>query len=868
MIRGRGRRSLLGLLGLVIGAWPTEPGGLPGAETAARARNPVKALGILEAAAEDEARLVDWGLGNPRKQLEISIKRANTARMLGRHAEAAPLLEAGIAEARLQDEPFLLGRALHYRGRLAYDQARLTEAKALLTEAEAVLAAHPDLPEAMEELDGVRYSLAGVLEQGGDLLGAYQRFAPVLASATARGDKTLENYTLSALAYCLINAHRFDLSLPLLDESMSLAEARGDARYRALIQARRAEVLEDMGRFDEARAAVRDVAEAGGTPQVPDIPNLVVATVGVESRLGSKTVALGRARDLLASGVLDGANQAKANVVLFLAEAIMGGGDDGDGGEPADAVEAEQVLQLLPPTADAQKIGIRVSRLRGRIAEALGRNDEALRFYADVVAAEETHWSEGGLGLLRTMNDRPGVRRPLEHLIRLKLAAGQARDALELIGRAKARAFTWSLLRRAYAPEGAVDDRPRDVRLTEEGVDLASVSALMRRVAPSAAASALPGDLPDLPPGVLALEIYVDGETVHLFLLGSAGPAGPAGQLGGAPLFRHVRSTHPTTEWRAAATALVSRVVRQAPDWTAPADTLGDDLLGPFAEVLESAAAAGHDPPRLVIVPHAFLHGVPFPALRLHGRMLLDILPTWEAASLRLVALSEAGPRGDLQAPGGALVVGDVDLPGQPPLPGAAAEVAAVAGALGASRLTGAAATASAVRAAAPSQKLLHFATHATGDTDAHPSALQLSPEADRPDGRWAAGDIAGLNLSAELVFLSACETGSGAVGGADENWNVLDRAFLLTGAHTVISTRWAVDDAASRALAEAFYAALPSKGRLGALLAAQKAVRAASPGRTGHDAQARGFLPPRSAASDWSHPYFWSGVRLMGDPR
>src|SRR5213592_921066 len=77
-------------------------------------------------------------------------------------------------------------------------------------------------------------------------------------------------------------------------------------------------------------------------------------------------------------------------------------------------------------------------------------------------------------------------------------------------------------------------------------------------------------------------------------------------------------------------------------------------------------------------------------------------------------------------------------------------------------------------------------------------------------DGRLEVHEVFGLHLAADLVVLSACQTGLGSGALADvpagDDWVGLTRAFLHAGAANVVATLWAVDDWATAALMERFY--------------------------------------------------------------
>ena len=209
-----------------------------------------------------------------------------------------------------------------------------------------------------------------------------------------------------------------------------------------------------------------------------------------------------------------------------------------------------------------------------------------------------------------------------------------------------------------------------------------------------------------------------------------------------------------------------------------------------------------------------------------------------------------------------ALVVGNPSMPSLTsfdgravalaPLPAAGAEAAWVAGQLGATALTGAQATESGVRQRLPEAPIVHLATHgyayASGER-ARQSFVALAP-GEGNDGLLTVGemlDTGGPALRAELVVLSACQTGLGDLKQAEGTVG-LQRAFLGRGARSVLVSLWSVGDAATEALMKRFYTHwlhdrdAPTKAE--ALRRAQEDVR-----------KMAGF----------DHPRFWAGFQLVG---
>lgn len=103
--------------------------------------------------------------------------------------------------------------------------------------------------------------------------------------------------------------------------------------------------------------------------------------------------------------------------------------------------------------------------------------------------------------------------------------------------------------------------------------------------------------------------------------------------------------------------------------------------------------------------------------------------------------------------------------------------------------------------------KFIHFACHGIQD-EKHPfrSSLVLSKDKDEnDDGFLQVREIYWLDIKADLVVLSACQTGAGLTDGAEGPIS-LARPFFYAGAHSVISSLWQINDKTTVTFMKVFY--------------------------------------------------------------
>ncbi|MEM8641178.1 MAG: CHAT domain-containing protein [Cyanobacteria bacterium P01_G01_bin.54] len=286
------------------------------------------------------------------------------------------------------------------------------------------------------------------------------------------------------------------------------------------------------------------------------------------------------------------------------------------------------------------------------------------------------------------------------------------------------------------------------------------------------------------------------------------------------------------------------------------------------------AAALPQDPQaRVTLLPQGPLFLIPFPALRdLNGTALIERHTLVSAPSVQVLGLANETGNDLAAADSAPVIIGNPEMPTLPEqtvplsdLPGAEREAAAIAALFNTQPLLGRqAAETPAVLEAMTQAPIIHFATHGLLDLDSRlnaygetvvtdqptaresnvfvdpgsvivgdnvviggvaaevalsreqvvrvdlPGALALTPRG-TSDGFLTSREIAQLELNADLVVLSACDTGQGRITG--DGVVGLARSFMTAGADTVIVSLWAIPDAPTAELMVTFYEQLARHG-------------------------------------------------------
>jgi CHAT domain-containing protein/Tfp pilus assembly protein PilF len=547
---------------------------------------------------------------------------------------------------------------------------------------------------------------------------------------------------------------------------------------------------------------------------------------------------------------------------------------------PNSAAEAESLYQL------------------GTVLRHQGRRREALARWTEAIRALEAQRSRSSVSAPTRGTLGARYASLFADAVELAVELGERERAFHLLERSRARGFLAMLAERdlSFATADAPAALLREQRETDRAYDTAQerlarlqpgrddaaidkelaqmeelrhrraqTAAEVRRTSPRLASLQEPepldlvGARQALDPGTCLLSYSVGADRTMLFVVKGTASSRPALEVVVLPFGRKVLQQR---------VAAFRGLIERGRETGAPEPALAtqgrrlfDDLIGPAGTALAGAR-------RLLIVPDGPLHALPFAALVMGEgpRYLIDAWPLHVTASATVYAeLKKRGPPAARTDGLTLLAFGDPrygDGQELPPdlessvlaraerlaaLPATRAEVAAIAALYpGTSRTyVGDAATEARAKAEMPRARLIHIAGH--GLLDARfplDSALALARD-DGDNGLLQAWEVIEIvRIDADLVTLSACETGLGRDMGG-EGLVGLTRAFQHAGARSVLASQWKVSDRSTALLMERFYRGLQGG------LSKDAALRAAQIEMRGNPA--------------YAHPYHWAAFQLVG---
>ncbi|MEP6517025.1 CHAT domain-containing tetratricopeptide repeat protein [Microcoleus vaginatus] len=233
-------------------------------------------------------------------------------------------------------------------------------------------------------------------------------------------------------------------------------------------------------------------------------------------------------------------------------------------------------------------------------------------------------------------------------------------------------------------------------------------------------------------------------------------------------------------------------------------------LIQPIADLLPTDPNAP-----VIFIPHKSLFLVPFAALQNPtGQYLIEKHTILTAPAIQILQLTSQSRQKvrQLSLPNN-LVVGNPTMPqiGNPPrqlapLPASEQEAITIAKLLNTQAITGSQATKASITQQMLKARIIHLATHGLLNEVKRrdlPGAIALSPSGN-DDGLLTSSEILDLKLNAELVVLSACNTGRGKLTG--DGVLGLSRALISAGVSSIIVSLWLVPDDPTAELMAEFY--------------------------------------------------------------
>jgi CHAT domain-containing protein/Tfp pilus assembly protein PilF len=771
-------------------------------------------------------------LGNQRNRGAVLTNLGMLYGYMGEFDRGLPLIMQGLGIARELHDDFHISQALNDAGVI---HTWMGNYRAALDELNQSL----KLREAMSFDQGAQEvvnNIGLVFQAQSDHQQSLTYFRKALALNKKIGDPDLEAESLLNVGLELLALGRVSESVREFRQSIRLSEAVGTKPHLG-------DALRGLGRAEmrlgNAPAAFRDFSRAAAT----------------EKEIGNK------------AGVAD--------TTMELAGARLQSGDAASALPLArDAAELAHEISRYETLWQAKLISARILRRQGHLAEAAADLDEAiaavqiLRFQ---VAGEAS-------ALPAFIADR---LEPYRERILVDIARGDLAGAFADVERSKAGSLTevvhagrrgsspalsaeehaqerdlenelasWNI-RVAKAGSGETREKPADLRrgLEEKRLELESFQSVLTARHPELAiqrGAAAPltldqaKDLARVSQAVI-LDYIVTRETTYLFLVQ------PAADVRMFPI--HISAE----EIKRRAFEFRRQIASHDLSFTRLAQELHTLLLAPASAEL----ARYRD---WIIVPDGALWDVPFQALTSsQGHYAIQDAAIAYAPSLAVLraAQSRAKDAGGDASSRQLLAIGNPTAHSMGSLPGAEKQVAALRALYGESRssvFTGADATEERFKAEAGHYRVIHLATHAVLDNGSplYSRVLLASPEPEsKEDGFLEAREMMDLDLHAEMVVLSGCETGGGKARPGEGITGML-WAMFVAGAPTTVASLWPVESSSTSELMVDFHRNWLASRSTGASFRKASAMRAAA--------------QKLIATPQYSHPFYWAGFMVVGN--
>jgi CHAT domain-containing protein/uncharacterized protein HemY len=506
----------------------------------------------------------------------------------------------------------------------------------------------------------------------------------------------------------------------------------------------------------------------------------------------------------------------RANVLRMLAEI------DDQCGDLSGALE--HALAAAAEGTDEIKDVYLSQALLGHLYRKLGRFEEARTSLTAAIESIESMHEHSTGGEVHFFDERS---EPYAEMAVLMIDQGRAQEAFESTERYRSRVLVEILRSGSHRAGGEVPVQSQAPQSLSQPISVREIASRLPREA-------------------VLVEYLVTDEKTYAFVIAGETIEMRAIDAGREQLAEQAESFR-------------ALLADRRPDFRKTARALHQTLIAPIADLLSKRTS-------WILVPDGPLWNLPFQAL-------LDARGTYLAEQAAIVYAPSAaawmemsrspqavstGVRRDLLAFGNPTTPSASGREGArgalAPLPEAEAEVK------GAARYYGAdsavyvrdEATEERFKAEAPKYRVLHVAGHGVlNDASPMHSYLLLAPSPARSgakpeDGYLEAGELMQMDLGAELVVLSACDTARGTYA-AGEGIIGFSWALFAARCRTQVVSQWKVDSAATSVLMRNFHKNLRND-RTKAASAMQKTI------------------VTMLKTKEYRHPFYWSGFVVLGD--
>jgi CHAT domain-containing protein len=809
--------------------------------------------------------------------LEENMARAHRA--MGENGKAIEELTAALAEARAIQDAHGIPASLEELGNLRLARGELQPALDAYRDALDALAKWPDDTIHAHALNGIGHveTLLGEFDE------ATNDFAESVALWRKLKDPMGEAYALDGQGFLAYTTHDYDGAARRFKETLALVQSLHLERESAII-------LEELG---EAEQAAGDPNAAGEAfrQSLGIAKNLHLAGTQADCLRSLGEAAAGRGDTAAARADYGQAEQFYALLGGGPSQALLKGDEAKLERDQGHLAGAEQLMQQALAVIESRRQSIRNADYRSSYFST-----QRDYYDLDIALLMEMDRAQPGHGYASRafeVSERARARALIDDLfqqgIKLKGAdAGLIARDTSLFDEIEAQTFAVQQSEESGSGAAAARDKLSSLKQEQERLrnqirerDPAYATLTQGEIV---AVDALERQLLD--PGTVLLEYWLGSEHSYLWAVTNHGlqsltlPAGgvldeQARRLYANLVARNLNRSGETISSR------VERIARADAQAESEAAALARVVLAPAAAIVRRYS-------NVVVVGEGALASIPFAALPLGGRRLVEthevsylpsasVLPQLRAnrppareTRIALIAdpvFSASDPRvhavGAAAAPSNPPIAdaddltrsaGDAGLAEFPRLIYSRQEAEAIDRLVPASQRWSAMdfdANLDAVRTLDWSRfTIAHFSTHALLDT-VHPDlsgiVLSLVDEQGRPrDGFVSVRDIYNMRIPTDLVVLSACRTalgkeirGEGIVG--------LARAFSFAGSQRVLASLWDVNDHATAELMADFYRRMLKSGLTPATALAQAQRRMAQ-------------------TATWRAPYFWATFVLQGD--